>query len=95
MNIHKRALEVLGLRLRLQKLRTEATELANAIDRYEEGKGTIEDIYHEIMDVDFIRRSIILHDNEKYYALEAEHEVHAYRKLLKAIDDYNNFLFNS
>lgn len=89
-NIHARALFVLGLKERLRKLRTEATELAHAIDRWEEGKGSIGEILHELRDVLFVWESVSM-SHQFDVAFDAfpgeEHEHEATEKLLTAIWD--------
>lgn len=58
MNIHKKALMVFGFEGRLQKLRMEAVELAHAIDRFDEDKGSIGDVLHEYYDCLYVFKSI-------------------------------------
>jgi len=58
--IHRQALETFGLRGRLTKLRTEATEVANVIDRLDEGKASLVDVVHEIWDFLFVLASITM-----------------------------------
>lgn len=98
MNIHERAMEVFGLKGRLNKLRTEATELANAIDRYEEGKGTLEEVCHEILDNQFI--IVSLAEDTEFESIMSQEYIDdsflkASKKLSKAIQDYTNHLYNS
>ena len=88
MNIHEVALATFGLKGRLQKLRTEATELANAIDRWEEGKGTLEEILHEILDVDFVENSIMMSNDFPITCTYLDiHDRESFEKLIKAIKD--------
>ena len=88
MNIHEVALTTFGLKGRLAKLRTEATELANAIDRWEEGKGTLDEILHEILDVDFVENSIMMSDDfPMSCSYLKNHEKESFEKLTKAIKD--------
>lgn len=93
--IHSRALFVFGLKERLRKLRTEATELANAIDRMDEGKATFEDVLHELRDILFVWASV----TESYQFEEAshncrfeDHEREATAKLERAIEDMQRFV---
>jgi hypothetical protein len=58
--IHRQALETFGLRGRLTKLRTEATEVANVIDRLDEGKASLVDVVREIWDFLFVLASITM-----------------------------------
>jgi hypothetical protein len=60
MMIHRQALETFGLRGRLTKLRTEATEVANVIDRLDEGKASLVDVVREIWDFLFVLASITM-----------------------------------
>lgn len=94
-NIHAQALFVLGLKERMRKLRTEATELAHAIDRWEEGKGSFADVLHEQRDVDFVWRSIEC-SHACFEAVKENqwpvHEADANRKLLLAIEDMQRFV---
>lgn len=88
--IHRYALEVFGLKGRLDKLRRELTEAVNAVDRYDENKGTIDEILQEVRDVLFVWQSICLSKefqeaNERNCWRNQEHE--SCEKLRQAIDD--------
>lgn len=88
MNIHELALITFGLKGRLLKLRTEATELANSIDRWEEGKGTLEEILHEILDVDYVENSIMISNDFPTTCTYLDiHDRKSFEKLTKAIED--------
>lgn len=90
MNIHYDALAEYGLHGRLAKLRTEATEVANKIDRYDEGKATLVEVVLEIWDFLFVLVSIT--KSHEYRKAEREasssrHNRKSEMKLRKAIND--------
>jgi len=88
--IHSQALGILGLKNRLDKLRKELVEAANAIDRYEEGKCSIDDVLHEFRDVLYVWGSVSISDEfigaDERVPLE-EHRKVSDEKLKKAIAD--------
>ncbi|NTU67989.1 MAG: hypothetical protein HGB02_03810 [Chlorobiaceae bacterium] len=94
-NIHTEALFTFGIKERLRKLRTEATELAHAIDRYDEGKGDFAAILHEQRDVDFVWRSIEC-SQQCFEAVAinqwSAHEAESNRKLKQAISDMQHYV---
>jgi len=88
--IHKDALEAFGLSGRLKKLRTEATELAHAIDRMEEGKGGFADVLHEYRDCFYVWQSVM--ESDVFYDVAMkngwrEHEEESEKKLRAAITE--------
>lgn len=94
-DIHSRALFVLGLKERLRKLRTEATELANAIDRWDEGKVTFDDVLHELRDCLFVWASVtksFQFEDAVYRNSWRDHEREATAKLERAIEDMQRFV---
>jgi len=91
--MHKDALEAFGLSGRLKKLRTEATELAHAIDRMDEGKGGFADVLHEYRDCVFVWRSIM--ESNAYIdatrtLYDVDHADESHGKLIAAISAQNN-----
>lgn len=93
MNIHYDALKTFGLQARLAKLRTEATEVANKIDRLDEGKATLVEVILEIWDFLFVLVSITMSREYRKAELEASairHNKESQAKLRKAINDRRN-----
>ena len=92
-NIHKTALDVFGLNGRLQKLRRELVEAANAVDRYDENKGTVDAVLSEMRDVLYVWESILM-SAEFVDAIKRcswhEHERVSESKLKLAITDKLN-----
>lgn len=88
--IHTEALRIFGLKGRLAKLRMEATELSNCVDRIEEGKASMDDLLHEMRDLMYVWESIS-RSNEYKLARRThpidKHEVYAEGKLKQAIRD--------
>jgi hypothetical protein len=58
MNIHKKAVALLGAKARIEKLRSEALELALACDRYLDERCELRDVIAELMDVRFVGHSL-------------------------------------
>jgi len=86
-SIHQQAVSVLGNDERLSKLRRELTEAVNAIDRYEEGKGSADDIINEMFDVLYVAKSLQhMTGFERYNEREqVGHSIQADEKLTAAI----------
>lgn len=75
-------------------MRRELTEAANAIDRYDEGKGTIDDVLAEVRDVLYVWQSVVLSEEVKEANVRncwREHERCADEKLRQAIEDKLRF----
>lgn len=92
-DVHQSALATFGLKGRLAKLRTELTEAANAVDRWEEGKGSLDAVLQELRDVLFVWESVSA-SPEMQSTLAANgwhaHAVQSTNKLINAINDCNN-----
>lgn len=89
-SIHSTALEVFGLKDRLAKLRRELIEAANAVDRLEESKGTVDDVVAEMRDVLYVWQSVMVSKEvrgAKNRISWHDHETSSETKLRQAIMD--------
>lgn len=71
MNIHKKAVVLLGARARIEKLRSEALELALACDRFLDDRCELRDVIAEAMDVRFVGHSLrYIGDDQRELSLQ-------------------------
>ena len=91
MDINQEAFDVFGINGRLEKLQEELIGCAHAANRMMTGKGSYEELVHEIMDVQIVLKSVRLDPGFSEILRSSfvlKHEAESYDKLRKAIDDY-------
>jgi hypothetical protein len=86
MTLHEKAVKLLGSKARIEKLRSEAIELAMVCDRYLEERCELREVIAEAMDVRFVGHSLrYIGDDKRELSLQGAWKIDDGRAKLSGV----------